>query len=76
MGMKNSGFFEISILRYLAAFDMFSGLLVILTWLKCSSAELLSAIRLETEAGRLPSNLASGMEELYQNYKNAVNFYS
>ncbi|KAK9928048.1 hypothetical protein M0R45_025202 [Rubus argutus] len=37
-----------------------------------SEEELLSAIRLETEAGRLPSNLASGMEELYQNYKNAI----
>ncbi|XP_008238158.1 PREDICTED: glycerol-3-phosphate acyltransferase, chloroplastic [Prunus mume] len=34
--------------------------------------ELLSAIRKETEAGRLPSNIASGMEELYQNYKNAI----
>ncbi|KAM1787342.1 hypothetical protein ACFX13_038230 [Malus domestica] len=34
--------------------------------------ELLSAIRKETEAGRLPSTVASGMEELYQNYKNAI----
>ncbi|XP_004300201.1 PREDICTED: glycerol-3-phosphate acyltransferase, chloroplastic isoform X2 [Fragaria vesca subsp. vesca] len=37
-----------------------------------SEAELLSAIRLETEAGRLPANIASGMEELYWNYKNAI----
>ena len=36
------------------------------------SAELLSYIRREAEAGRLPSNVAAGMEELYQNYKNAV----
>ncbi|XP_028952304.1 glycerol-3-phosphate acyltransferase, chloroplastic-like isoform X1 [Malus domestica] len=34
--------------------------------------ELLSVIRKETEAGRLPSTIASGMEELYQNYKNAI----
>ncbi|KAL5794627.1 hypothetical protein ACOSP7_003221 [Xanthoceras sorbifolium] len=34
--------------------------------------ELLSGIRKEAEAGTLPSNLAAGMEELYQNYKNAV----
>ncbi|XP_048429476.1 glycerol-3-phosphate acyltransferase, chloroplastic-like isoform X3 [Pyrus x bretschneideri] len=33
--------------------------------------ELLSVIRKETEAGRLPSTIASRMEELYQNYKNA-----
>ncbi|XP_050377267.1 glycerol-3-phosphate acyltransferase, chloroplastic isoform X2 [Argentina anserina] len=37
-----------------------------------SEAELLSAIRVETEAGRLPSNVAAGMEELYWNYKNAI----
>ncbi|KAM0967320.1 hypothetical protein FF1_023003 [Malus domestica] len=46
--------------------------LVFLTCLKCSSVELLSVIRKETEAGRLPSTIASGMEELYQNYKNAI----
>lgn len=34
--------------------------------------ELLSGIRKEAEAGRLPLNVAAGMEELYQNYKNAV----
>ncbi|TXG54208.1 hypothetical protein EZV62_019464 [Acer yangbiense] len=34
--------------------------------------ELLSGIRKEAEAGTLPSNLAAGMENLYQNYKNAV----
>ncbi|KAJ4728583.1 Glycerol-3-phosphate acyltransferase, chloroplastic [Melia azedarach] len=34
--------------------------------------ELLSGIGKEVEAGRLPSNLAAGMEELYHNYKNAV----
>lgn len=39
-------------------------------------AELLSGIGKEVEAGRLPSNLAAGMEELYHNYKNAVNIYT
>ncbi|KDP30701.1 hypothetical protein JCGZ_16136 [Jatropha curcas] len=34
--------------------------------------DLLSGIRKEAEAGRLPSNVAAGMEELYQNYRNAV----
>ncbi|CAK7356061.1 unnamed protein product [Dovyalis caffra] len=34
--------------------------------------ELLSGIRKEAEAGKLPSNVAAGMEELYQNYKTAV----
>ncbi|KAF7829185.1 glycerol-3-phosphate acyltransferase, chloroplastic isoform X1 [Senna tora] len=34
--------------------------------------ELLLAIRKEAEAGSLPSNVASGMEELYQNYKSAI----
>ncbi|OMO93374.1 hypothetical protein COLO4_16939 [Corchorus olitorius] len=38
-----------------------------------SEQELLSGIRKEVEAGRLPPNLAEGMEELYQNYRNAVN---
>ncbi|XP_010538386.1 PREDICTED: glycerol-3-phosphate acyltransferase, chloroplastic-like [Tarenaya hassleriana] len=37
-----------------------------------SEEDLLSGIRKETEAGRLPPNVASGMEELYWNYKNAV----
>lgn len=34
--------------------------------------ELLSGIRKESEAGKLPSNIAAGMKELYQNYKTAV----
>ncbi|KAI9125476.1 hypothetical protein K1719_002894 [Acacia pycnantha] len=34
--------------------------------------ELLLRIRKEAEAGSLPSNVAAGMEELYQNYKKAV----
>ncbi|PON85422.1 Glycerol-3-phosphate O-acyltransferase [Trema orientale] len=38
----------------------------------CTEEELLSGIRKEKEAGRLPPNVASGMEELYQNYKNAI----
>ncbi|KAF3449308.1 hypothetical protein FNV43_RR10036 [Rhamnella rubrinervis] len=37
-----------------------------------SEEEILSGIREEAEAGRLPSAVASGMEELYQNYKNAI----
>nr|ATJ44624.1 glycerol-3-phosphate acyltransferase [Theobroma cacao] len=37
-----------------------------------SEQELLSGIRKEVEAGRLPPNIAAGMEELYQNYRNAV----
>jgi glycerol-3-phosphate O-acyltransferase len=37
------------------------------------SAELLAGIRKEREEGRLPSNVASGMEVLYHNYKKAVN---
>ncbi|KAH9753352.1 glycerol-3-phosphate acyltransferase [Citrus sinensis] len=37
-----------------------------------SEQDLLSGIGREVEAGRLPSNLATGMEELYHNYKNAV----
>ncbi|XVF13682.1 hypothetical protein REPUB_Repub08aG0228900 [Reevesia pubescens] len=37
-----------------------------------SEKELLSGIRKEVEAGRLPPNVAAGMEELYQNYRNAV----
>lgn len=37
-----------------------------------SEEELLSGIRKEKEAGRLPSNVAYGMEELYHNYKNAI----
>ncbi|KAJ0112747.1 hypothetical protein Patl1_03584 [Pistacia atlantica] len=40
------------------------------------SAELLSGISKEAEAGRLSSNLAALMEELYHNYKNAVNKYT
>ncbi|KAF5734318.1 Phospholipid/glycerol acyltransferase family protein isoform 3 [Tripterygium wilfordii] len=34
--------------------------------------ELLSGIKNEMEAGRLPSNIAAGMEELFHNYRNAV----
>lgn len=34
--------------------------------------ELLSGIRKESEAGKLPSNVAAGMKDLYQNYKTAV----
>ncbi|KDO50327.1 hypothetical protein CISIN_1g036021mg [Citrus sinensis] len=41
-----------------------------------SEQDLLSGIGREVEAGRLPSNLANGMEELYHNYKNAVNIYT
>ncbi|XVE65346.1 hypothetical protein DITRI_Ditri07aG0173400 [Diplodiscus trichospermus] len=37
-----------------------------------SEQELLSGIRKEVEAGKLPPNVAAGMEELYQNYRNAV----
>ncbi|XP_019094497.1 PREDICTED: glycerol-3-phosphate acyltransferase, chloroplastic-like [Camelina sativa] len=37
-----------------------------------SEQDLLSGIKKEAEAGRLPANVASGMEELYWNYKNAV----
>lgn len=35
-------------------------------------ADLLIGIQKETEAGRLPIHIAQGMEELYQNYRNAV----
>uniref|UniRef100_A0A5B6Z309 Glycerol-3-phosphate acyltransferase, chloroplastic n=1 Tax=Davidia involucrata TaxID=16924 RepID=A0A5B6Z309_DAVIN len=34
--------------------------------------DLLSRIRMETEAGRLPFNVAQAMEDLYQSYRNAV----
>ncbi|XP_027359720.1 glycerol-3-phosphate acyltransferase, chloroplastic isoform X2 [Abrus precatorius] len=34
--------------------------------------ELLSGIRKEVEAGSLPPNVAAGMEEVYNNYKNAI----
>ncbi|KAG5384859.1 hypothetical protein IGI04_036329 [Brassica rapa subsp. trilocularis] len=34
--------------------------------------DLISGLRKEIEAGRLPPNVASGMEELFCNYKNAV----
>ncbi|KAL8141747.1 hypothetical protein V2J09_014779 [Rumex salicifolius] len=37
-----------------------------------SEEELLSGIKKERELGRLPSNVADGMEELYRNYRNAV----
>lgn len=41
-----------------------------------SFADLISGINKEKEAGRLPPNVASGMEELYWNYKNAVNEFA
>ncbi|KAH7834631.1 hypothetical protein Vadar_018100 [Vaccinium darrowii] len=34
--------------------------------------DLLFGIKKEAQAGRLPSNVAQGMEELYRNYRNAV----
>ncbi|RDX87035.1 Glycerol-3-phosphate acyltransferase, chloroplastic, partial [Mucuna pruriens] len=34
--------------------------------------EVLSGIKKEVEAGSLPPNVAAGMEEVYNNYKNAV----
>ncbi|XWS49298.1 hypothetical protein CRYUN_Cryun13aG0151800 [Craigia yunnanensis] len=37
-----------------------------------SEQELLSGIRMEVEAGRLHPNVAAGLEEFYQNYRNAV----
>ncbi|PPR88465.1 hypothetical protein GOBAR_AA32225 [Gossypium barbadense] len=37
-----------------------------------SEQELLSGLRKEVDAGRLPPNVAAGMEEVYQNYRNAV----
>lgn len=37
-----------------------------------SEQELLSGIRKEVEAGKLPPNVAAGMEVFYQNYRNAV----
>ncbi|EPS73003.1 hypothetical protein M569_01754, partial [Genlisea aurea] len=37
-----------------------------------SERELLLGIQKEAEAGRLPSNIAIGMEELYYNYRDAV----
>ena len=39
-------------------------------------AELLAGIRKEVEAGSLPANVAAGMEEVYNNYKSAVCWYS
>lgn len=36
------------------------------------TAELLSGLRKEVESGRLPSNIADRMEEVYHNYRNAV----
>ncbi|XP_073311626.1 glycerol-3-phosphate acyltransferase ATS12, chloroplastic [Primulina huaijiensis] len=37
-----------------------------------SEQDLLLGIKKEAEAGRLPRNVAEGMEELYHNYRNAV----
>uniref|UniRef100_A0A7N1A1G5 Glycerol-3-phosphate acyltransferase, chloroplastic n=1 Tax=Kalanchoe fedtschenkoi TaxID=63787 RepID=A0A7N1A1G5_KALFE len=37
-----------------------------------SEEELLSELRKEKESGRLPLNIASGLEELYRNYREAV----
>ena len=39
-------------------------------------ADLIAGIRKEKEAGTLPPNVASGMEELYWNYKTAVYLFS
>ncbi|XP_022860741.1 glycerol-3-phosphate acyltransferase, chloroplastic isoform X2 [Olea europaea var. sylvestris] len=39
-----------------------------------SEQDLLIGIQKETEAGRLPIHIAQGMEELYQNYRNADPF--
>lgn len=39
-------------------------------------ADLICGIKKEKEAGRLPPNVAAGMEELYWNYKNAVNEFA
>lgn len=36
-------------------------------------SDLLLGIQKEADAGRLPKNVAEGMEELYYNYQNAVN---
>ncbi|CAN1334054.1 Glycerol-3-phosphate acyltransferase, chloroplastic [Linum perenne] len=41
-----------------------------------SEEDILSGIKKEAEAGRLPSIIAAGMEELYHNYKNAVKIYA
>lgn len=38
------------------------------------STDLLSHIQKEKEAGRLPPNVAWGMQELYHNYRDAVYF--
>jgi glycerol-3-phosphate O-acyltransferase len=35
-------------------------------------AELISHIRKEVEEGNLPADVATSLEELYYNYKNAV----
>ncbi|XP_074264660.1 glycerol-3-phosphate acyltransferase, chloroplastic-like isoform X2 [Silene latifolia] len=37
-----------------------------------SAQELLSRLKKESEYGRLPENVASALEELYENYRNAV----
>ncbi|KAK8587408.1 hypothetical protein V6N13_086395 [Hibiscus sabdariffa] len=37
-----------------------------------SEEEVLSGFKKEIEAGRLPPNVAAGMEEFFRNYKNAV----
>ncbi|MED6183169.1 hypothetical protein PIB30_035589 [Stylosanthes scabra] len=37
-----------------------------------SEQELLSGIKKEAQAGSLPAHVAAGMEEVYNNYKNAV----
>lgn len=40
---------------------------------KIMFSDLLLGIQKEADAGRLPKNVADGMEELYYNYRNAVN---
>jgi len=39
-------------------------------------ADVFAGIKKEVEAGSLPANVAAGMEEVYNNYKNAVSLYS
>jgi len=39
-------------------------------------ADVFAGIKKEVEAGSLPANVAAGMQEVYNNYKSAVSFYS
>lgn len=38
-------------------------------------ADVFAGIKKEVEAGSLPANVAAGMQEVYNNYKNAVCLY-